>query len=547
MGKSTFIYKSDLRKNQFDKQPCSGILHGLRISTSANGGREEQSFSWIANFALVDVAINHLEQYGFTRENMQFIPYSSKSNWVNKYPHAFPYVDCDVLGNVSGFPHWSPHAQNALDIPPEVVSVAIQPSMSAAVARSATVMGKATPAGLAASYKKKGGAGLPNTILANNERNALHNEIHNYFSWLADQVTEMETTDAGRRGLAKAGLTSTSLQGLVLKLESTFKNVGPQKKTADGRAGQSPYPLLEESLVNEMTILASADHQVQKKLRAKLKEEASERKRQAHWEPLDFEVMFAKLVAFKDEHGHPNVPVKYQQDIQLGGWVSGLRTKKKAYDKAGGDAAMEWALGNEEGGAEGPPPLNPGITSKYLTAERVRRLDEIGFAWSMAKPKAKPKSWDERLSDLQEYYQENGNFKVPRNCGLGEWVHNQRTLYGKRDTRFMSKKAPRMESIGYKFDIRDSVAVSWNDRFQQLQEYHATYGTYDVQAPVSSDGAGTGLNPQEMEQFRFAKWVTRLHNEYRGKFDSCFCDILRKTQHVLTYFILFSSFTRYSV
>ena len=114
--------------------------------------------------------------------------------------------------------------------------------------------------------------------------------------------------------------------------------------------------------------------------------------------------------------------LKYQQDIQLGGWVSGLRTKKKAYDKAGGDAANEWALGNEEGGAEGPPPLNPGITSKYLTAERVRRLDEIGFAWSMAKPKAKPKSWYERLSDLQEYYQENGNFKVPRNCGLGEWV-----------------------------------------------------------------------------------------------------------------------------
>ena len=221
---------------------------------------------------------------------------------------------------------------------------------------------------------------------------------------------------------------------------------------------------------------------------------------------LDFEVMFAKLVAFKNEHGHPNVPVKYQQDIQLGGWVSGLRTKKKAYDKAGGDAVT--------------PPLNPFITSKYLTADRVRRLDEIDFAWSMTRPKAKPKSWDERLSDLQEYYQENGHFKVPRNCGLGEWVHTQRTLYGKRDTEFMTKKAPRMESIGYKFDIRDSVAVSWDVRFQQLQKHHATFGTFDVQAPISSDGAG--LNPQEMEQIRFAKWVARLHNEYRGKFDMCY-------------------------
>ena len=48
--------------------------------------------------------------------------------------------------------------------------------------------------------------------------------------------------------------------------------------------------------------------------------------------------MFDRLAAYRDEHGHPNVPVKYPADPQLGSWVSGLRAKKKAYSGVGGGA-----------------------------------------------------------------------------------------------------------------------------------------------------------------------------------------------------------------
>ena len=581
--KTTFTFKSDLRKSQFDSRPCCGIILALRTSPTAivnnTTEREEYSFAWIANYEYINYALSHLEQYGFTRQKTQFIPYSSKINWINKYPHAFPYVDCDIGGNVSGFPHWSPHSQSALDIPPEIVHVAIQPSTTSAIARSVGSVGKLPPAlsaTLAGSKKGSSGSGshaskLSNTILANNERNALHNEIYNYFKWLSDTVSELETTEVGRRSVKKADLTASSLRGLLIKMEGAFKCIGQQKKKQssggssdenrkDGPGGEdstrttTTFPLLEEALLTEMATLAAIDDEAQKKIKAKIKEEASERKKVAHWEPLDFELMFAKLEKYKEEHGHPNVPVKYAKDIQLGGWVSGLRTKKKAYDKDGGGSGggggdvgggmmdMEeeagWSLGNEgEGGAPAAAAGGggdvsaavaggvPGVNQKYLTPDRISRLEAIGFLWSMSRPKNKSKSWDERLSDLQTYHEENGSYKVPRNTGLGEWLHNQRTLYGKRDHKFMTNKAHRMEAIGYEFNIRESTAVSWDERFQQLVEFHSNNGHFDVPSPVSEETiqATSGAERERLEQQnKFYKWVLRLHNEYRGKIFSMF-------------------------
>ena len=578
--KTIFSYKSDIRKSQYDSRPCCGTLHAFRTSlTGPAGGREEQCFVWVANYDTIEYASSHLEQFGFTRDKTQFIPYTSKSNWINKYPHAFPYVDCDVLGNVTGFPHWSPHAQSALDIPPEIASVAIQPSMHTALNRGG-IIGSNNVALLSAvannnsssSKKKAGGSynSLPNSVLANNERAALHTEIYNYFNWLCNQVSQLETTEGGRRSAKKADLTAASLKGLLIKMESTFKNVGKGKGTyaagrmvrdgesmnvdddaqpaTVGQAKSPPIPLLEEALVPQMSTLAANTEDAQRQLKLKIKREASDRKKVAHWEPLDFEVMFAKLLAYKEEHGQPNVPVKYQKDVQLGGWVSGLRTKKKQYDKDLGVAAMDldeeaaWTLPG--GGVDGKLPARdnaaaaadasiannqgtPGVGSqKYLTHDRIQRLNSIGFAWSMAKPKAKPKSWEERLEELKNHHAEHGVWKVQRALPLGEWLHNQRTLYAKKDTKFMQRKSHRMEEIGYTFDMRDFQSVSWDERYQQLVEYHNTHGSFDVPSPISETVAANGTaSPEDMDRYRFHKWVARLHNEYRGKSFLVWCCI----------------------
>ena len=63
--------------------------------------------------------------------------------------------------------------------------------------------------------------------------------------------------------------------------------------------------------------------------------------------------MRAKLAAFQAEHGHCRVPRNHPADPKLGQWVSKQRAHKK-----------KLAAGNP----------SPGIT-----AERVAKLDELGF------------------------------------------------------------------------------------------------------------------------------------------------------------------------
>ncbi|KAL9178296.1 hypothetical protein ACHAXT_001724 [Thalassiosira profunda] len=524
--KAALLLKSDVRKGQHGRHP-GGILHATRRSPAGAGGsaeREEHAYAWVDNYARCDAAVSHLAAYGFDRQDVEFIPYSHKAAWVSKYPHAFPYVDCDAAGNVTGYPFWSPQAGSQLDIPPDVVAVSRQPSTVAALAAGGRASSAAAAAAAGGGKKaKKAGAKLAGTLLSNQERKMLHGQIHGYFAWLSERVAELETSEAGRRAVKRSGLRAPALRGLLVKLESTFGDLGKGKKRKasalldgedddedEAEAFAAPIPLLEEALLDEMGGLAAQEDESQKALRAKIKEEYASGKRVPHWEPLDFEEMFAKLVAYKEANGHPNVPVKYAGDVQLGSWVSGLRTKKKAYDLDAGKMKVD---GAEENAAE--PPGTPGVNAKYLTPERIQRLESIGFLWVMAKPKTKSKSWDERLEELRAFHLESGTWKVPRNTSLGEWLHNQRTLYAKRDVKFMTQRAPRMEDIGYPFDIKEGSVVSWDDRFQQLREYGRAHGNYDVPLPLKEVDDGTD-DAEYDDRVRFHKWVNRLHNEYRA-------------------------------
>lgn len=68
------------------------------------------------------------------------------------------------------------------------------------------------------------------------------------------------------------------------------------------------------------------------------------------WEPVPYqwEEKFAQLRKFKARHGHTTVPAKWEKDRKLGSWVSYQRSMYKA---------------------------------GKLSAERRRRLEELGFVW----------------------------------------------------------------------------------------------------------------------------------------------------------------------
>jgi hypothetical protein len=66
---------------------------------------------------------------------------------------------------------------------------------------------------------------------------------------------------------------------------------------------------------------------------------------------------FQELVKYKEAHGHARIPLKFKADMRLGNWVQRLRNE---YKKLG--------TGTSNRG-------------KFLTQERMERLDTLGFEW----------------------------------------------------------------------------------------------------------------------------------------------------------------------
>mmetsp|Transcript_16427 Transcript_16427/g.23175 ORF Transcript_16427/g.23175 Transcript_16427/m.23175 type:complete len:348 (-) Transcript_16427:312-1355(-) len=104
--------------------------------------------------------------------------------------------------------------------------------------------------------------------------------------------------------------------------------------------------------------------------------------------------MFMRLFRYKQENGDCLVPVRYKEDPKLGAWVRNQRIRKHTF-----------------------------------SADRRKRLESIGFEWSV-KEKQQREIWDTMFSRLLKYRAVHKNCMVPQRYRedpkLGTWVHNQR-------------------------------------------------------------------------------------------------------------------------
>lgn len=115
------------------------------------------------------------------------------------------------------------------------------------------------------------------------------------------------------------------------------------------------------------------------------------------WDPYTarWERGFKYLKVFVGEHEHCLVSAKFRtsDNFALGGWVGEQRTNKPK-----------------------------------MPAERIKRLDELGFVWNVLE-----KQWEDAFKSLYEYRKLNGNCLVPRDyvtdegIKLGAWVREQRS------------------------------------------------------------------------------------------------------------------------
>ena len=114
---------------------------------------------------------------------------------------------------------------------------------------------------------------------------------------------------------------------------------------------------------------------------------------------MRWEGMYQRLVDFKNKHGHCLVTNRYQSDIALGAWVSTQRRQYKNLLRI--DATKR---GNKDSKLK--PLTKKDSNSTILPEDRMKRLEEIGFAWEVDNPRRIP--WKVRFEQLLEFKEKHG-------------------------------------------------------------------------------------------------------------------------------------------
>jgi hypothetical protein len=192
-----------------------------------------------------------------------------------------------------------------------------------------------------------------------------------------------------------------------------------------------------------------------------------------------WEKMFSALVEYRDSHGDCNVPARWPENPQLGLWASNIRRRKEslsdekvrrldelgfvwnaseAYWKDMFDALVEYR--EHHGNCLVPyrwpesPQLSVWVANlrarkENLSEEKICRLDELGFVWSV-----KEANWVEMFAFLVEYREAHGNCQVPArwqgNRKLATWVDVQRQARRKGTLR--EDRIKRLDEIGFVWD-----------------------------------------------------------------------------------------------
>lgn len=166
-----------------------------------------------------------------------------------------------------------------------------------------------------------------------------------------------------------------------------------------------------------------------------------------------WEERFQELHLFQQRHGHCRVPLN---SGVLGKWVMHLREKYKRY-------------------------LTEDRFRGQLTAERIERLNSLGFEWSLRPPTT---PWEERFAQLQAFHQEHGHSRVKRtDSAFGEWVQKQRKLL--RSGKLSQERLQLLQSIGFEERIVPTNKT-WEESFELLLEFRQEHGHTNVPKPNKS-------------------------------------------------------------
>ena len=192
-----------------------------------------------------------------------------------------------------------------------------------------------------------------------------------------------------------------------------------------------------------------------------------------------WDIMYGYAKQYFEEHGDLEVVRTYRtpDGFYLGAWI---RTQRRVYS------------GKQKG---------------VLDEERIQKLEAIGMDWRSKTDR----SWDKYFAAAQEYYNTNGNLRVPiyyiseSGVRLGEWIRRIRALRKNNSNSKLldSERIELLDSMGMIWDVPDFV---WLQNYNECVEYYKQHGNIDVpKGYVTPSGVKLDL------------WLKNIQSTLRGQ------------------------------
>lgn len=157
---------------------------------------------------------------------------------------------------------------------------------------------------------------------------------------------------------------------------------------------------------------------------------------------------FYELTRFKAKYGHCDVPQNKKPYIKLTNWCGTQRNWKKYR----------------------PAQYDP---------DRIRKLNEIGFSWSMQE-----KWFTKNLQKLKEFIDKNGHSFVVEadDKVLSKWCAHLRDDSRVKDKRITKEKIKLLDNIGFDWNSprKAFVEIHFKNNIEELQRFVAKNGRYPL-------------------------------------------------------------------